>query len=176
RPLLGRVDAVAFQLGARGRLAGAELDAAVGDQVEGRDARGHLGGVIVLRRHQHDAVPEANALGALRAGAEEHLGCGGVRIFLEEVVLDLPGVVDAQAVGELNLIERFLVQAQLGAVVPWPRQLVLVEDPEFHGDSFPGRESTLARRESTPSASGRRLSPANCRLAYLNSTVASSDR
>jgi hypothetical protein len=38
-----------------------------------------------------------------------------VRVLLEEVVLDLPRVVDAEAVGELDLVERLLEEALLVA-------------------------------------------------------------
>src|SRR5712692_9599783 len=48
------------------------------------------------------------------------------------MVLHLPGVVDAQPVGELHLGQRVLEEPELGAVLPGPRQLVLVEDPELH--------------------------------------------
>ena len=41
-------------------------------------------------------------------GGEEHLGRARVRVLLEEVVLDLPDVVDAEPVGELDLLERVL--------------------------------------------------------------------
>ena len=54
--------------------------------------------------------PEADALGARRGGREEHLGGGGVAVLLEEVVLDLPDVVEADAVGELDLLEGVLEQ------------------------------------------------------------------
>ena len=80
-------------------------------------------------------MAEPDLLGALRAGGEEHLGRRGVRIFLEEVVLDLPDVVEAQPVGELDLVERVLEQLLLAPVVPRPRQLMLVENAEFHGRS-----------------------------------------
>ena len=43
-------------------------------------------------------------------GGEEHLGRRGVRVLLEEVVLDLPHVLDAELVGELDLLERVLDQ------------------------------------------------------------------
>ncbi len=66
------------------------------------------------------------------ARGEKDLRRGGVRVLLEEVVLDLPGVVDAEAVGELDLVERVLEQLELAAVAPGPRELVLVEDAEFH--------------------------------------------
>jgi hypothetical protein len=32
-------------------------------------------------------------------------------IFLKEMVLDLPGVIDADAVGELDLFQRFAIDA-----------------------------------------------------------------
>src|SRR6266568_6224265 len=53
-------------------------------------------------------------------------------VLLEEVVLDLPGIVDAQAIGQLHLIERVLEELKLAAGLPRPRELMLVEDAEFH--------------------------------------------
>jgi hypothetical protein len=47
-------------------------------------------------------------------------------------MLDLPGVVVAQPVGELDLAERILQQLVLAPGTPRPRELVLVEDAEFH--------------------------------------------
>ena len=55
-----------------------------------------------------------------------------MRVFLEEVMLDRPGVVDAQPVGELHLVERILHQLALVVGPPGLGQLQLVEDPEFH--------------------------------------------
>ena len=132
RPALGRVDPEAFQLGSRGALAGAELDAAVRDQVEGGDPLGDLRREVVARRHEDDAVTETDPFRALAGGGQEDLGCGGVAVLLEEVVLDLPGEVDAQLVRELDLAQCVLEQLQLVTVVPRPWQLVLVEDPELH--------------------------------------------
>ena len=54
-------------------------------------------GWLNLRRGQDDAVAEADVLGALAAGGEEHLGRRRVAVLLEEVVLDLPHVLDARA-------------------------------------------------------------------------------
>jgi hypothetical protein len=48
------------------------------------------------------------------------------------VVLDLPRVVDAEAVRELDLVERVLEEALFAVRVPRPGQLMLVEDPEAH--------------------------------------------
>ena len=55
------------------------------------------------------------------------------RVLLEEVVLDLPRVVVAEPVGELDLVEAVLEQLVLAVVGPRARELVLVEDPEPHG-------------------------------------------
>ena len=55
-----------------------------------------------------------------------------MRIFLQEVVLDLPDIVDAELVAEFDLRERLLVQAALGILAPGLRQLVFVEHAEFH--------------------------------------------
>jgi hypothetical protein len=49
------------------------------------------------------------------------------------VVLDLPGVVVAEAVGQLDLHERVLEEPVLAARFPRAGELVLVEDPELHG-------------------------------------------
>ena len=63
-------------------------------------------GWLTPRRELHDPVAEPDALGALARRGEEHLGGRGVRVLLEEVVLDLPDVVEAEPVGELDLLER----------------------------------------------------------------------
>jgi hypothetical protein len=80
-------------------------------------------------------VAETDFPGALRAGREEDLRRGGVRIFLEKMVFDLPGVIDAEFVGEFDLIERLLKQPVLVALIPRARQLMLVENAEFLGRS-----------------------------------------
>ena len=55
-----------------------------------------------------------------------------MRVLLEEVVLDRPGEVETNAVGDLDLLERIGDQLLLGVGAPRSRQLVLVEDPEAH--------------------------------------------
>ena len=121
RALLDRIEAdiEAAELHQRRAFAGAEFDAAVGDEIERRDALGDPRRVIVFRRHQADAVAETDVLGALRAGREKYFRRRGVRIFLEEMVLDFPGVIDAEPVGEFDLIERLLKQP--------------CSSPSFHG-------------------------------------------
>src|SRR4030095_4969914 len=141
--LLRRIDAEALELEARGGFARAELHAPVRDEIERGDARRDLRGMAVAGRHQHDAVAEPDPLRALRARREEDLRRRGVRVLLEEVVLDLPGVTEAEPVGQLDLGERVLEQALLVALAPRPRQLVLVEDAELHGLAPPHLEATV---------------------------------
>ena len=55
-----------------------------------------------------------------------------MRVFLQEVVLDRPRVVETQAVSQLDLGQRVLHQLALVVGAPGFRQLQLVEDAEFH--------------------------------------------
>ena len=48
-------------------------------------------------------------------------------------MLDFPDVIDAELVGQLDLRQRVLEQAMLGAFRPGARQLMLVQKPEAHG-------------------------------------------
>ena len=50
--------------------------------------------------------PEPDLLGDLGQGADQHLGGRAVRAALPEVVLDVPGGVEAQRVGQADLLER----------------------------------------------------------------------
>jgi hypothetical protein len=76
-----------------------------------------------------------------------------VRILLEKVMLDLPDVVDAEPIGELNLVERLLVETQLGLLTSRLRQLMLVEQSEFHRTvSVPSPSVTLAHTRRSRAA------------------------
>src|SRR6185295_2257336 len=131
-PLL-RVDAESADLGGGRALACTPLDTAARDQVERGEAFRHPSGMVVGWRHQHDAVTQPHALGALRAGRKKYLRGRRVRILLKQVVLNLPGKVDPEPVGQLHLVQRLLEQSELGALEPWPWQLMLVEYAELHG-------------------------------------------
>ena len=52
-----------------------------------------------------------------------------------KMVLDFPEVVDAEPVGQLDLLQGVGEQAVLVVGCPGSRELVLVEDPESHGGS-----------------------------------------
>ena len=59
-------------------------------------------------------------------------GADECEVLLQEVMLDLPHVVDAQLVAEFHLSKRFLIKAPFRILAPGLRQLVLVEHAEFH--------------------------------------------
>ena len=118
------------QLGRRCALADAELDASVAEEVERRHTLGHASRMV--GRELDDTVAEPDVLRALARCSQEHLGGRGVRVLLEEVVLDLPGVIEAETVCELDLLERLVKELVLAILVPRPRELVLVEDAELH--------------------------------------------
>ena len=67
---------------------------------------GHLLGDTgrMIGRDLDDAVAHANALGALAGGGEKDFGLRRVRVFVEEMMLDLPRIVVAKLVGELDLV------------------------------------------------------------------------
>ncbi len=60
------------------------------------------------------------------SGAEE---CA---ILLEKMMFDQPHVIDADLVGQFDLIQRFLEAVVLGIRPPRAGQLMLVEDPKLH--------------------------------------------
>src|SRR5581483_1960973 len=132
------------ELGGRRRLARPELHAPTRETVERRYALGDACRVVERRRCLHDPVPEAEPRRALRQRPEEHLGRARVAVLLEEVVLDEPVGLDADALRELGLLERLAEHLALVALVPRPWHLVLVEQAELH------RAASLAPRGPSP--------------------------
>jgi hypothetical protein len=47
-------------------------------------------------------------------------------------MLDLPGIVEAEIVGQFHLLKRLMKEIALVALVPGPRQLQLVEHSKAH--------------------------------------------
>src|SRR5271166_6261995 len=88
--------------------------------------------MIVPRRQQHDSVTEPNLLGALTGRREKNLRRRRMRVFLEEVMLHFPHVIDAELVREFDLVERVLEQLQLRALLPRTRQLMLIKGSQLH--------------------------------------------
>ena len=133
-----------FELGNAGALTHAEFDTAAAHQIERRDA---LGDARRVHRGQlHDAVREPDLAGTLAGRGEEHLRGRRVRIFLEKVMLDFPGEIVAEAVGQFELVERVVVEVELAVRSPRPRQLQLVKDAEFHSSLPRSCVQPIARR------------------------------
>lgn len=106
--LVGGIDVEAAEFTDGGRLAGAELDPPVGEQVQRGDAFGHPGGMIDRGRQVHDAEPQPDVVGALAGGGQEDLGRRGMAVLLEEMVLSEPHRRESRLVGGLDLIEAVL--------------------------------------------------------------------
>lgn len=70
--------------------------------------------MVVVGDHLADAVAEADTPGAARRGGQEDLRRRAVRILFQEMMLDRPGVIDAEFIGERDLVEGLLEQAMLG--------------------------------------------------------------
>ncbi len=96
-----------------------------------------------------------------RERADDHLGRGRVRAPLPEVVLHVPRAVEAQGVGELDLLERLPVRTLLRLALavrvrprPRLRNVDLVEKVELQCTS-PGRQlpPTLPRAGGAPPGS-----------------------
>ncbi len=130
--LVGRVDVEPAELTDRRRLAGAELDPPVGNQIQRRDAFGDPGWMVDGGREVHDAEAQPDVLGALARCGQEDLGRRRVTVFLEEVVLGQPDGGEAGLVGELDLIESVLEELAFVVVGPRPRQRELVEQGNLH--------------------------------------------
>ena len=88
------IDAHRRHLLERRAPAGAEVEAPTGEHVEHRRALGNPDRVVVVERHAHDAVPDADARRLRCDPGEEDLGRAHVRVPLEAVVLDGPDAVE----------------------------------------------------------------------------------
>src|SRR5579871_5877789 len=74
-----------------------------------------------------------DAFGTRGRGGEKNLGRRAMRIFLEEVMLDLPDLIEAELVGKDDLLHRLLVLAQFRLARPRLLHRMFVENSEFHG-------------------------------------------
>ena len=108
RALFRARDVERVQFGKGRRLAGAELGAPVAQQVEHPDPLRHPRRMVIVGRQQRDSRPQAHPLGALAGRGQKTLARRGVRVFLQEMMLDLPQVVDPDPVGEFDLLQRLL--------------------------------------------------------------------
>src|SRR5207302_1952299 len=139
------------QLRPRRRPAGADLDAAAREDVEHRRPLRDFDRMVELRHAHDDAEPDPDPLRHHRARRQEQLRRGTVGVFLQEVVLDRPHLIESELVGELHLLERVVVDGPLRLTGPRTRHGELVEESEFHERAFLGRawlESPRSQRYS----------------------------
>src|SRR5687768_15814825 len=89
-----------------------------------------------------------------------------MRVLLEKVMLDLPRVVVAELIRQLELRQRVVIQPPLTVRVPRTRQLQLVEDAELHrGDplGWSGIDARWPRATQRPRGESKllRVAPAS---------------
>ena len=106
------------QFSLRRARADAVVDASVADQVERGNAFGHPRGMIDVRRHLDDAVPDAGRLRPLAAGGQEYLGRRGVRVFFQEMMFGGPDIIESEPVGKLHLFQGVLYECVLRSRLP----------------------------------------------------------
>jgi hypothetical protein len=90
--------------------------------------------------NENDSAPMPLVAARWMVSRREHAthsgGCGRcsgrMRIFFQKMMFHKPEVVDAEAVGQLHLLEGVAEETALILRLPRPRQLVLVEDAESH--------------------------------------------
>ena len=95
--------------------------------------------MVVGLGHEAHAVAEPDPLGAGGDGAVEHLGVRAVGVLLQEVVLDRPEGVPAEAVPGDRLLQGVAVGDELAVLPPGARDGDLVEQRELHGVGSPRR-------------------------------------
>src|SRR5262249_41172630 len=121
----------------RGTLTCTKLDAATRYEIKGSDALCHPRRMVLFWRHLDDAVPQPNIFGARRRRGQEHFGGRRMAVLFEEVVLGDEDVVMPELIGELDLLQRFVVYLEFVLVVPlvgveWFGRLQLEINAEFH--------------------------------------------
>jgi hypothetical protein len=78
-------------------------------------------------------MAEPDVPGALARRTEEYLRRRRVGVLFKEVMLDNPGIVVAELIRELELIERLLQQVIFAGGSPGTRELMFLEHAELHG-------------------------------------------
>ena len=114
---------------------GAELEAAVGDEVHHRDALGDARRVVHRRRDVDDPRRDVDVLRAGEHPRHERLARGDVRVLLQEVVLGEPGVLPVVLVADLAELDLAHEPVVLGVRVLRGEVLVYeaaLEQAEFH--------------------------------------------
>src|SRR5712692_10086328 len=130
---LVRIGAETAKFGPGRRAPGPDFQPSPGYNVQSGGAFSDLYGMVELRDADHNPVPYADTLGAHCACGQKHFGGGAMRIFLKEVMLDRPHLVEAELVGKRHLFKRMVVDPLLRLANPRPWHRDFIEQAEFHG-------------------------------------------
>ena len=142
------VDAEDVELVANEAAPDTKIESALGQLVEGRPLLRHPDRIV--ERQHGGAGAEPDALGAAREVREEREVGREQPAVSHEMMFDDPGVVDADAVGELDLLNNAaIVRLSVAHGGQISRQ---IEQSELHG-MLPVRSGTIVRR---PPPIGRR--------------------
>ena len=95
----------------RSGATGSPLHPSGRQDVGGCDLLRHTRRVREPERQQRHAETQSDVPGGLSQRADHHLGRGAVRLAFAEVVLDEPGDVEPELVGQLDLLQRIPVRA-----------------------------------------------------------------
>src|ERR1017187_8742388 len=112
--------------------AGADVETAAGKNIEDGGALGDFDRMIELGHAHDDAVTDAHFFGLHRARGQEQLGGRAMRIFFEEVMLDGPDGIEAELIGQRDLLEAVVVDGFFRFAAPWPRYGDFIEEAKFH--------------------------------------------
>ena len=94
---------------------------------------------------------ETNVFRPLGRCTKENFRGQLVRILLQQVMRDLPGVVIAKPVCQLDLVESILVKLTLGVGLPWTRDLELAENAELSHSFISLRENCAGLAQNNQS-------------------------
>src|SRR5438477_5027242 len=144
------------------RSARSPLDASLREDVGSGDLFRHPRRMGEAIRQQRYAESQAKVFRGLCQSSEHYFGRRTMRPPLAKVMLDEPGNIESELIGELHLIEHLVVRALLPrslpigmlARIPWPRCIDFVEQIELHPHSLRAMNSGLPRDPNERSGSG----------------------
>ena len=89
--------------------------------------------LIVVWNHLTNTVANANVFGPSGSRSQKYFRRRGMRILVEEMMLNLTGVVKAQPISQFHLVECIVKQLPFAIGTPGARQLQLVKYSKLRG-------------------------------------------
>jgi hypothetical protein len=128
-----RVNLEPVHLDERGGPPGAQIHAAIADDIEHRRPLGDPHRMVILARQQGHRMADANPLGTLGDGAIEDFWGRTVRKLPQEVMFHGPEVLEADRIRQLDLGHHLVIALLLDPVVVGFWDLDFTHEPELHG-------------------------------------------